>query len=101
MKKINSHAASDVYVSSNLYSSSGIILVKKRMLLRQVSYRMTINLFLVLCRTYMQCGEYSAGGFYANFGGDPFTGDAPHDMFMREVLHRNGASCGTVHDRTA
>jgi len=26
--------------------------------------------------------------FYANFGGDPFTDDAPHDGFMRSVFSR-------------
>ncbi len=38
--------------------------------------------------------------FHANFGGDPFTGDTPDYFFKRQVLHRNGASCGTVHNRT-
>ena len=36
--------------------------------------------------------------FYANFGGDPFTDDTPHDSFMWSVffhvLHRNGSSYG-------
>ena len=36
----------------------------------------------------MQCGESPTAGFYANFGGDPFTDDAPHDDFMRSVFSR-------------
>ena len=58
--------------------------------------------FHSVCRKDVQCSEFSTGGFlYTYFGGDPFTGDAPHDRFMRQVLHHNGASCGTVHNRTA
>ena len=28
--------------------------------------------------------------FYANFGGDHFTGDAPHDMFMQKAMALRG-----------
>ena len=75
--------------------------MKRFTILRQVPYRMTIILFTVIagktCSAVSPLPEY----FYANFGGDPFTGDARHASFMRKVLHHNGASCGTVHDRTA
>ena len=36
----------------------------------------------------MQCGESPTAGFYANFGGDPLTGDAPHERSMRSVFFR-------------
>ena len=39
-----------------------------------------------VCRKDVQCGESSTAGFYVNFGGDPFTDDAPHDSFMRSVF---------------
>jgi len=62
---------------------------------------MTLILFTVftgkMCSSVIPLPE----NFYANLSGDPFTGDALHDMFMRQVLHRNGALCNTVHNRTA
>ena len=71
------------------------------MLFRQLSYRMTLILFTVFAGKTSSAVSLLQQDFYANFSGDPFTGDTPHDMFMRQFLHRNGASCGTVHNRTA
>jgi hypothetical protein len=71
------------------------------MLLRLLSYRMTLILFTVFAGKSCSAVNLLPQDFYANFSGDPITGDAPHDMFMRQVLHHNGASCGTVHNRTA
>jgi hypothetical protein len=69
-------------------------------ILRQVSYRMALILFTVFAGKTCSAVSPLLEDFYANFGEDPFTGDAPHDIFMRQVLYRNGASCGTVHTRT-
>ena len=66
-----------------------------------MSYRMTIAIFTVFAGKTCSAVSPLPQDFYANFGGDPFTGDTPHDLFLRQVLHRNGASCGKVHDRTA
>jgi len=75
--------------------------MKRFLILRQVSYRMTIILFTVfaanMCSAVSPLPEDSGD----NFGGDPITDDRPHDLFMRQVLYRNSASCGTVHGRTA
>jgi hypothetical protein len=54
-----------------------------------------------ICRKDMQCGESTTEGFYANFSGDHISHDSPHDSFMRQVASRNGASCGSIPDRTA
>ena len=62
---------------------------------------MTLILFTVFAGKTCSAGSPLPEDFYANFGGDPFTGDTPDDIFKRQVLHRNGASCGTVHNRTA
>ena len=62
---------------------------------------MTIVIFTVFAGKTFSAVSPLPEDFYANFGGDPFTSDAPHDMFMRQVLHRNCASSGIVHDRTA
>ena len=50
--------------------------------------------FYSVCRNGVQCGESPTAGFYANFGGDPFTDHPPHDRFMRSVFFR-------MSDRTA
>ena len=69
-------------------------------ILHQVSYPMTLNLFSVcagnMCSAESPLPEDSCD----KFGGDPFTDDRPHELFMRQVLYRNSASCGTVRDRT-
>ena len=77
--------------------------MKRFTILRQVPYHMTIILFTVIAGKTCSAVQLSPlpEDFYANFGGDPFTGDAPHATFMRKVLHSNNASCGTVHNRTA
>ena len=67
----------------------------------QVSYFMTLILFTVFAGKTCIAVSLLPQDFNANFSGDPFTGDTPHDMFMRQVLHRNSASCGTVHNSTA
>jgi len=67
----------------------------------RIRYPMTLILFTVFAENTCSTVSPLTQDFYANFGGDPLTGDAPHDMFMRQVLHGNGASCDTVHDRTA
>jgi len=59
---------------------------------------MTIILFTVFAGK--TCSAVTEA-FYANFGGDPFSGDSPHDTFMRQVAYPNGALCGTVHNHTA
>ena len=61
---------------------------------------MTLILFTVFAGKTCSAGSPLPEDFHANFGGDPFTGDTPDDIFKRQVLHRNGASCGTVHNRT-
>ena len=61
---------------------------------------MTLSLFPVFARKTCSAVSLIPEDFYANFGVDPFRGGAPHDMFMRQVLHRNGTSCGTIHART-
>ena len=66
-----------------------------------LSFRMTLILFTVFAGKTCSAVSLLPQDFNANFSRDPFTGDAPHDMFMRQVLHRNGPSCGTVHNRTA
>ena len=75
--------------------------MKRFLILQQVSYRMTLILFTVLaantCSAVCPLPEDSGH----NFGGDPITDDRLHDMFMRTVLYRNSASCGTVRDRIA
>ena len=87
-------------VRSNLYSLSGIILAKKHILYRQVSYRMTISLFQVCAGHTCSAVSPLPENFCDNFGGDPITDDGPHAMSMRQVLYRNGLSCGTVLYRT-
>jgi len=57
-------------------------------ILRQVSYRMTLILFTVFAGKTCSAVSPLPHDFYANFGGDPFTGDAPHDSFMRSVFFR-------------
>jgi len=64
---------------------------------------MTIVIFTVIARNKCSAVSPLPEVFYANFGGDPFTGDAPHGMYVRgQVLHCNGSSCGTgtVNNRT-
>jgi len=61
---------------------------------------MTLILFPVFARKTCSAVSLIPEDFYANFCVDPFRGGAPHDMFMRQVLHRNGTSCGTIHART-
>jgi len=75
--------------------------MKRFTILWQVSYRMTIILFTVFAGKTCSAGSPLPEDFHANFGGDPFTGDIPDYFFKRQVLHHNGASCGTVHNRTA
>ena len=69
-------------------------------ILQLVSYCMTIVIFTVFAGKTCSAVSPLPQDLYANFGGDPFTGDTPHDMFMRQVLHHNGTLCGTVHTRT-
>ena len=74
---------------------------EKFIILRQGSYRMTIILFSVCTGNTCSGASPLLEDYCDNFGRDPFTDDRPHDLFMRQVLFRNGASCGTVLDRTA
>ena len=76
-------------------------MMKSSIILRQVSYCITINLFTVIAGKTCSAVSPLPEDFSDNFGGDPITDDGPRDMFMRQVLYRNGASCGGVHDRTA
>ena len=55
---------------------------------------------LSVCRKYVQSVSPLPKDSCDKFGGDPFTDDGPHEPFMRQVLYRNCASCGTVRDRT-
>ena len=75
--------------------------MKRITILRQVSYRMTLILFTVFVGKTCSAVSPLPHDFYANFGGDPITDDSPHEWIMRQVTYRNGASCGTVHNRTA
>ena len=68
--------------------------MKRFTIIRQVSYRMTLILFTVFAGKTCSAGSPLPEDFHANFGGDPFTGDTPDDIFKRQVLHRNGASFG-------
>ena len=72
----------------------------KFIILQLVSYSMTFLIFKVFAVKTGSAVSPLPPDIYANFGGDSFTGDALHDMFMQQVLHCNGASCGTVHNRT-
>jgi hypothetical protein len=49
---------------------------------------MTLILFSVFAGKTCSAVSPLPEDFYANFGGDPFTDDAPHDSFMRSVLFR-------------
>ena len=69
-------------------------------ILQLVSFRMTIVIFTVFAGKTCSAVSPLLEDFYANFGVDPFRGDTPHDIFMRQVLHRKGDLCGTVHTRT-
>jgi len=62
--------------------------MKLFIILRQVSYRMTIVIFTVIDGKTCSAMSPLPENFYANFGGDPFTGDAPHASFMRSVFSR-------------
>ena len=74
-----------MYISSNLYSLSGIIPTKRFTILWYVSFRMTIILFTVFAgKTYSAVSPLPED-FYANLGGDPIIDDRPHDKFMRQV----------------
>ena len=55
-------------------------------ILQLVSYRMTIVIFKVFAGKTCSAVSPLPQDFYANFGGDPFTDDAPHDSFMRSVF---------------
>jgi hypothetical protein len=61
---------------------------------------MTLILFPVFARKTCSAVSLIPEDFYANFCVDPFRGGAPHDMFMRQVLHRSDTLCGTIHART-
>ena len=75
--------------------------MKRFPILRPLSYRMTIIHFTVFAGKPCSAVSPLPEDFYDNFGGDPITDDRPHDMFMRQVPYRNGASCDIVPDRTA
>ena len=49
---------------------------------------MTLILFAELAGKTCSVVSPLLEDFYANFGGDPFTGDALHDSFMRSVFFR-------------
>ena len=57
-------------------------------MLRQVSYRMTIVIFTVFAGKTCSVVSPLLEDFYADFGGDLLTDDAPHDSFMRSVFSR-------------
>ena len=57
-------------------------------ILHLVSYCMTIVIFTVFAGKTCSAVSPLPHDFYANFGGDPFTGDAPHDSFMQSVFFR-------------
>jgi len=62
---------------------------------------MTIILFTIFAEKTCSAVSPLPKDFYANFSGDHISHDSPHDSFMRQVANRNGASCGSVPDRTA
>ena len=47
---------------------------------------MTLIIFTVFAGKTCSAVSPLPQDFYANFGGDPFTDDAPHDDFMRSVF---------------
>ena len=49
---------------------------------------MTIVFFKVFAGKTCSAVSPLPQDFYAKFGGDPFTDDAPHDSFMRSVFFR-------------
>ena len=57
-------------------------------MLWQVSFRMTIILFTVCAEKTSSAVSPLPEDFYDNFGGDPFTDDAPHNSLMRSVFIR-------------
>ena len=70
-----------------------------------MSYRMTLILFTVFAGKMCSAVSPLPQDIYANFSRDPLTDDATYDSFMRsvfflneitmrQVLHRNGSSCG-------
>ena len=62
--------------------------MKILIILHPVSYCITIVIFTVFAgKTYSAVSPLPQD-FYANFGGDPFTSDAPHNSFMRSVFFR-------------
>jgi len=73
---------------------------------------MTIVIFKVFTGKMCSAVSLLPQDFYANFGVDPFTDDAPHDSFMLSVIFRlerpYGKFCAanalcfvrSVHDRT-
>jgi len=71
---------------------------------------MTIILFTVFAGKICSAVSPLPQDFYANFGGDPFTDNPPHDRFMRSVFFRLNDHTASfmpqwhfmrsVHDRT-
>ena len=64
-------------------------------ILKIMSFRMTIVIFTVFAGKTCSAVSPLPEDFYANFGGDPFTGDAPYVIIMGQVLNHNSASRGT------
>jgi len=62
---------------------------------------MAIILFTVFAGSACSAVSPLPEDYCDNFGEDPFTDGGLHATFMRQVLYRNGASCGAVLDRTA
>ena len=61
---------------------------------------MTIIFFTVFAGKMCSAVSLLQEDFYANFGRDPITDHSPHDRIIWQVIYPNGASCGTVPDRT-
>ena len=85
---------------TGLYVKS-INLMKIFIILRQVSYSMTLILFTVFARKTCSAVSPLPEDFYVNFGGDPFTGDAPHERSMWSVFFHMGWPYGKFYAATA
>ena len=58
----------------------------KQLLIQQLPYCMTLFLFTVFAGKTWSAVSLLRQDYYANLSGDPFSGDTPHDSFMRSVF---------------
>ena len=70
-------------------------------ILHLVSYCMAIIIFIVFAGKTCSAVSSLLEDFYANFGRDPLTGDAPHERSMRSVFFRMEQLYGKFYAATA